>query len=130
MWRKYKSLSSVAAPNSPHILNFNKFKSDDAGLYVCKTTNESKSLVEIGLKFKMDEQGNITAQSLDEEELMIELLASHSVPKLNTTSTISTMNETKYLEDEYTLPNINIRFSNKIEMSRGERVEMICETGT
>jgi hypothetical protein len=78
----------------------------------------------------MDEHGNVTALSLDEQELKSELSASSGTAKLNVTNIISIVNETKLLEDEYNLPNINIRFSNKIEMAKGERVEMFCETGT
>ncbi|RNA33972.1 hypothetical protein BpHYR1_035156 [Brachionus plicatilis] len=96
---------------APHILSFKNFSNENLGSYVCRTKNKNGLLVELGVKFELDEFKkkirikNIKEKILD-DEIQQEELSSSKKRKI---------------------PNIKISFSDKQALANGERVQIFCE---
>ena len=95
-WQKLNN-EPIKSYNLPHILKIHKFSVNDAGTYVCLTTNENRTLVQIGLELILNNDGRVR---------LVELKNNNNNP-----------------------PTIKIIFSDKLALARGERVELLCETG-
>ena len=96
-WQKLNG-APIRTYNLPHILTIPKFSVNDAGTYVCLTTNENRTLVQVGFELILNSDGHVR---------LVEL-------KNNNANNP---------------PTIKITFSDKLALARGERVELLCETG-
>lgn len=118
-WRKM--YSEVAARNhspSPNILYINEFRPTDLGAYLCRTKNAAGFVVDVGVEFKVDATNAtmVVIDSMDESVIGEESKADSD-------------SEEKTNEKETAPPNIRITFSDKLALARGERVELICDSG-
>ena len=98
------------------------------GIYICKTTNQHKELNDIGIKLDFDKNGHLVIKQLNEIALGA---------MINDTKRLEhELEDDDYDDYEYTdfassrLPNIKISLSDKLSLTKGERVELDCETGT
>ena len=128
-WSKLDHKPPVVKLNSPSILDIKMLSESHAGIYVCKTTNHLKEPSDIGIKLDFDKNGQLTIKQLNEKALNA---------MINDTSRLEHEledDEIDYDDYDYTefassrLPNIKISLSDKIALTKGERVEFDCETG-
>ena len=99
------------------------------GIYVCKTTNQHRELTNIGFKLEFGNNGYLIIKQLNELALGA---------MINDTSRLEHEHEDEDTDNDdydYTefassrLPNIKISMSDKRALTKGERVELDCETG-
>lgn len=116
--------------DSPGVLDIKMISESHAGIYVCKTTNKHKELADIGVKLEFDKSGHLVIKQLNEQALGA---------MINDTSRLEHELEDEEADDyddyDYTefassrLPNIKISLSDKRALTKGERVQLDCETG-
>lgn len=120
-WRKMhdgEMTGAIPVNPSPNILFINEFKPNDLGVYVCRTKNVHGRVVDVGVEFRKDVNN-----------------ASIVVVKSMEESLTDTTGEGEDEEGEETeidndkLPNIRITFSDKLALARGERVQLVCDSG-
>jgi hypothetical protein len=121
-WRKWHSESSAIGTTgpSPNILYINEFKPQNAGVYLCRTKDVHGRVVEVGVEFKVDAKNAtlIVVNSMEE-----------SVTGENGDGLTGGHLESDERFGSSSPPNIRITFSDKLALARGERVELICESG-
>ena len=110
-WRKVNLNNPITTRNSPHILRIKKFSINDAGDYYCKTTNENEDEVEVGFRLSVDNRGKVKLMGLQQNQIN----ENEIKPRSN--------------ETDKRMPNINLYFSDKTALTKGEQVEVFCETG-
>lgn len=116
-WRKMHSTNSNIIPTSPspNILFINEFKPQNVGVYLCRTKDIHDRVVEVGVEFKIDPKNfTLVVVNSMEESVVGEEEAEE---------------EERDEEKDDGLPNIRITFSDKLALARGERVELVCESG-
>jgi hypothetical protein len=124
-WIKLNSSSKVIYQNFSQILSLQKFSRSDLGTYICRTTNQRGNLVGTGFNFDLHENKYVVVNELDEYEI--------SSTKEDLEDCVDDLKEiTKHRNESIIkslLPNIKVTFSDRLAMSKGERVEIKCITG-
>ena len=124
-WIKVNSTSKVIYQNFSQILSIQKFNRSDLGTYICRTTNQRGNLVGTGFNFDLHDNRYVVVNEIDEYEI--------SSSKDDLEDCIEDIKEiNKNFNETVTkslLPNIKITFSDRLAMSKGERVEIKCLTG-
>jgi hypothetical protein len=124
-WIKVNSTSKVIYQNFSQILSIQKFSKSDLGTYVCRTTNRRGNLIGTGFNFDLHDNRYVIVNELDEYEI--------SSTKDDFEDCIDDLKEmNKNFNQSMTkilLPNIKVTFSDRLAMSKGERVEIKCLTG-
>ena len=124
-WIKVNSTSKVIYQNFSQILSIQKFNISDLGTYICRTTNQRGNLVGTGFNFDLHDKRYVIVNEIDEYEI--------TSNKDDLEDCIDDLKEiNKNLNETITkslLPNIKITFSDRLAMSKGERVEIKCFSG-